>query len=421
MEDMPDPRNGWSFPIVTGHRYRFHWGENLDWTNMDLKLSDKWTAEDSAIHLVNNFTDVRASINVTLASGEKVENETYTDKSESELASGDFVVYNQTEVREFHFMIDAKDPDRTVLQMDGYRCVVNCDLATVVEVELATDSKPWSDPNSWPSGAVPVEGDEVEIISGDWIDFDLEESPILKSLTINGRLTFKNDTEEAVDRTLNAYWIFVRAGDFIIGDESAPYNGTATVKLYGDPIGDPIAFSMLTEGGNKGLFVVGEVKMYGQQRDQMSRLRATVEKGDKTATVYGGLDWKAGDMVSLLPTAIQEDHLEVATIESYDFNTGEITFVEELKWYHWGKSSSTAATHSGLDMRGEVLLLTRNVRVIGNDTDTWGAQVVVSDSIELDGSQRIGHLYLDSVECYNCSQRSTRKSGIRIENAKLGH
>lgn len=291
----------------------------------------------------------------------------------------------------------------------------------MVEVELASDSKPWSDPASWPSGNVPVEGDEVEIISGDWIEFDIEDSPILKSLTINGRLTFKNDTEEAVDRTLHAWWVFVRAGDLLIGSEEAPYNGTATIKLYGDPIAAPIAFSMLTEGGNKGLFVVGEVKMYGQQRDQMSRLRATVEKGDKTATVYGGLDWKAGDQVSLLPTAIQEDHLEVATIESYDSSTGVITFTEELKFYHWGKSSSTGTTHSGLDMRGEVLLLTRNVRVVGNDTDTWGAQIVVSDSIELDGSQRTGHLTLDSVECYNCSQRSTRKSGIRIENAKLGH
>lgn len=33
--------------------------------------------------------------------------------------------------------------------------------------------------------------------------------------------------------------------------------------------------------------------------------------GDKTATVYSGLDWVAGDQVSLLPTAIQPDHLEV--------------------------------------------------------------------------------------------------------------
>ena len=66
-------------------------------------------------------------------------------------------------------------------------------------------------------------------------------------------------------------------------------------------------------------------------------------------------------------------------------------------------------------------MLTRSIRVVGNDTDTWGAQVVVSDSIEFDGSQRTGRLHLDGVECYNCSQRNTRKSGIRIENAKNGN
>jgi len=66
MEDMPDPRNGWSFPIVTGHRYRFHWAENLDWTSMNVRVGSKWTADDLPVHFMNNFTDVRASINVTL-------------------------------------------------------------------------------------------------------------------------------------------------------------------------------------------------------------------------------------------------------------------------------------------------------------------------------------------------------------------
>lgn len=80
MEDVREPIDGWSFPIVTGHRYRFHWGENLDWTNMDVKLSTKWTENDASVHLMNNFTDVRASINVTLTTGEKVENETYINK-----------------------------------------------------------------------------------------------------------------------------------------------------------------------------------------------------------------------------------------------------------------------------------------------------------------------------------------------------
>jgi hypothetical protein len=105
--------------------------------------------------------------------------------------------------------------------------------------------------------------EEVEIVSGDWIEFDIEESPLLKSLTINGRLSFKNDTEVPVDRALHSYWIFIRAGELLIGHEEAPYLGNAMIKLYGDPIAEPIAFSAFTEGGNKGIFVVGELKMFG--------------------------------------------------------------------------------------------------------------------------------------------------------------
>jgi hypothetical protein len=66
-------------------------------------------------------------------------------------------------------------------------------------------------------------------------------------------------------------------------------------------------------------------------------------------------------------------------------------------------------------MRGEVVLLSRNVRVVGNDSDSWGGQIVVSDNIEDSGVKRSGQLVLDHVEIYNCSQRNTFKSAIRFE------
>lgn len=224
-----------------------------------------------------------------------MENETYVGKSEEELVGGDNVIYNQTEVKEFHFVMNAKDETRTHFRYEGFRCVVNCDLPQVEEKEVSGDAIPWSDPASWDSGSVPVEGDEVEIPPGVWIEFDIEETPLLKLLTVNGRLTFKNDNETAVDRTIHAYNVFVRAGELFVGDEFGPYNGIATIKLYGEPIDDSVAFSMYTEGGNKGLLNVGTVAMYGKDRSQMSRLREACFSSDKSALVYPGLDWVAGD------------------------------------------------------------------------------------------------------------------------------
>ena len=52
------------------------------------------------------------------------------------------------------------------------------------------------------------------------------------------------------------------------------------------------------------LAIVGKARFYGQPRDTMSRLKAVVSRGDTVATVSSGLDWKAGDKLALMPTAI---------------------------------------------------------------------------------------------------------------------
>jgi len=60
---------------------------------------------------MTNFTDVRVAINVTTkyGSGDIIANKSYLSKLESELVSGDNVIFNQTEVREFKFVINGKN------------------------------------------------------------------------------------------------------------------------------------------------------------------------------------------------------------------------------------------------------------------------------------------------------------------------
>ena len=116
---------------------------------------------------------------------------------------------------------------------------------------------------------------------------------------------------------------------------------------------------------------------------------------------------------------MQMDHFDYRTIMSYDINTGVIELNKPLQFYHWGRARSTADEYNGVDMRGEVVLLSRNVRVVGNDTDSWGGQILVSDNLEFSGVQRHGQMILDSVEVYNCSQRNTFMSAIRFENQAL--
>ena len=67
---------------------------------------------------------------------------------------------------------------------------------------------------------------------------------------------------------------------------------------------------------------------------------------------------------------MQYDHSEYHTIQSIQGNI--ITLDRHLDHYHWGDGTSTAADYNGVDMRGEVILLTRNVKVVGEDADGWG-------------------------------------------------
>lgn len=303
--------------------------------------------------------------------------------------------------------------------MEGFRCIGACaENGDLEEVDLSDTPIPWSEASSWESGEVPVEGDEVEIPSGVWIVLDIEETPLLWSLTINGRLSFQNNTEP-MNQTLHSHTIYVRAGELLVGAEDQPYNGIATVKLWGNVDSEALAFSMAIEGGNKVLAVVGKLAMYGKERDQRSRLRETVHGGDSTFKVEAGLDWQAGDNVALLATAMQSAHTDYGTIKTYNNATGEVELEEPVKYYHWSQRSSTADHYNGVDMRGEVIMFTRNVRFMGNDSESWGAHIVVADNFEpVTQSFRTGQLILENVELYNSSQRNTEKSAIRLEYAQ---
>lgn len=59
------PNNGWAVPYVTGHRYRLTWANDLDFTRMDVEISDRWATGDQQAMFVIPFVDAREAVNVT--------------------------------------------------------------------------------------------------------------------------------------------------------------------------------------------------------------------------------------------------------------------------------------------------------------------------------------------------------------------
>lgn len=136
------------------------------------------------------------------------------------------------------------------------------------------------------------------------------------------------------------------------------------------------------EAGNKMIANVGTVKMIGQPRSRSTVLTAVANKGASSVTVEPGLDWKAGDKIGFAPTATQWTHYEMAEVSTYDIATGALTLTAPLQYYHFGAAASTGANYQGLDMRGEVVLLTRNIKIRGDVTATndWHGHFLTMDS-----------------------------------------
>jgi hypothetical protein len=93
-------------------------------------------------------------------------------------------------------------------------------------------------------------------------------------------------------------------------------------------------------------------------------------------------------------------------VESYDNETGKVVLNRNLTFYHWGAPKSTKQDFTA-DIRGEAMILTRNVRIRGQNIEGWGGQIVTSDTVEINAlgemAIREGSTILDSVEIYNCS------------------
>lgn len=153
----------------------------------------------------------------------------------------------------------------------------------------------------------------------------------------------------------------------------------------------------------------------------MTRLTRPALRNESSFFVEPGLDWVEGDRLALMPTSYKWDAWDEVFVISYDIETGEVQVDRDLEFYHFGQEESTGDLYNGLDIRGEVLLLSRNVKIQGEDIESWGGQIVAGFFIEEDFTMRYGQVYLDNVEIYNMSQIDTFKAAIRWENNVMGH
>jgi hypothetical protein len=149
--------NTWAAPFVTNQRYNIRWGTGLDFENMNMHLSERWTENDAHVLLHSTHIDVREQINFyDIATGTQIANMTYIEDK----TSGSNYVYNDTDTREFGWRASMKGEGYSDVRIEGIRCVSeDCDLEDIDVVPISDETKLWSLPSTWPDGIVPTGGD----------------------------------------------------------------------------------------------------------------------------------------------------------------------------------------------------------------------------------------------------------------------
>ena len=242
----------------------------------------------------------------------------------------------------------------------------------------------WSDAATWPGGQVPGAGEAVTISEG--MDVVLDVSPpALRSLNIEGKLSFSND----LDLELTTEWITL-TGELQIGTEANPHTSNATITFTDNVPGEDLMAGM----GDRGILVSGGIlNLHGDRTHTWTKLSETAEAGSDEIEVLDASEWRVGDQIVLASTDFESRQAEKRTITAIRRDT--ITLDEPLEYMHYGEITFD------VDQRGEVVNLTRNIRIQASEDAI--ESYVGGHIMAMPGSQ----MYVEGVELTRMGQNLT--------------
>jgi cell migration-inducing and hyaluronan-binding protein len=222
----------------------------------------------------------------------------------------------------------------------------------------------WSDPSTWSGGAVPAEGEIVTIGAG--LDVVLDVSPpALNGMNLNGKLSFADDQNVE----LTTEWILLR-GELNAGSESNPHTSNATITLTNN-----VPDENINGMGDRGILIVeGTLSLHGDRENAWTKLAETAEAGSTRIEVLDASGWRVGDEIVLASTDFDPRQAETRHISAINSNT--LALDQPLDYMHFGEITFD------VDERGEVGLLTRNIKVQGSADaeDTYfGGHIMAMD------------------------------------------
>src|SRR6476659_3826967 len=256
------------------------------------------------------------------------------------------------QVPEVHVM---RKKNRSFLLMSLISASLLVSVFTIVQAQIPSAPAPkatnWSDPATWPNRKVPVAGDKVIIEKNKQVVLDVTP-PALGGVTVNGKLSFAN----TADIELTTEWIMLH-GELEIGTEKAPHTRKATITFTNNVKDEDISgVGGNTDKVDRGIMLMGgTMNLHGNQTNTWTKLSNTAAAGATSIQVLNAAGWKVGDEIVLASTDFDPRQAERRTIAAIRGNV--ITLDKKLDYMHFGKITFD------VDERGEVALLTRNIRL----------------------------------------------------------
>src|SRR5579864_3648517 len=212
-------------------------------------------------------------------------------------------------------------------------------------------AKRWSDPATWPDKKVPTKDTVVTIEKDMNVVLDVSPPP-LRSLTINGKLSFADNK----DLELSTEWVMVH-GELEIGTEARAHTRKATMTLTDNVKDEDMSgIGGTNDRSDRGIMMMGgTLNLHGTEKNSWTKLANTAAAGSNTIEVLTPGDWKKGDVIVLASTDFDPHQAERRTIAAIRGNT--ITLDNKLDYMHFGKITFD------VDERGEVGMLSRNILI----------------------------------------------------------
>jgi cell migration-inducing and hyaluronan-binding protein len=141
-------------------------------------------------------------------------------------------------------------------------------------------------------------------------------------------------------------------GELEIGTAARPHTRNATITFTDNVKGEDMMAGM----GDRGIMISGgTLNLHGNRTHTWTKLAATANAGATSIQVLDASGWRVGDEIVLASTDYDPRQAERRTITAIRANT--ITLDKKLDSMHFGKITYD------VDERGEVGLLTRNIKI----------------------------------------------------------